>query len=136
MRVKQFYVGLLTVTAALTCSVAPAHDARAETTALLQKQKLPDVPGKQVIMAVVSYAPGQASTPHRHNGSVFAYVIEGEVVSQLQGQPPMTYKTGQSWYEPPLIPHLISRNASAEKPAKLLAWLLLDEGGQVKEPLP
>ena len=48
----------------------------------------------------------------------------------------MTYKTGQSWYEPPLVPHLVSKNASTKRPAKLLAWLLLDEGGQAKEPLP
>ena len=126
----------LGVTLALACATVFAHEAGEETTSLLQRQKLPDVPGKQVVMVVVSYAPGQASTPHRHAGSVFAYVIVGEVVSQLQGQPPVTYKAGQSWYEPPLIPHLVSRNASATKPAKLLAWLLLDEGGQVKEKLP
>ena len=130
------FPGFLAVTLSLACATAFAHDAGEETTSLLQRHKLPDVPGKQVVMAVVSYAPGQASTPHRHAGSVFAYVIEGEIVSQLQGQPPVTYKAGQSWYEPPLMPHLVSRNASATKPAKLLAWLLLDEGGQVKEKLP
>ena len=73
-------------------------------------------------MAVVSYAPGQASTPHFHSGSVFAYVLEGEVVSQLEGQPPVTYKAGESWYEPPRAPHLVSRNASGTRPAKLLTW--------------
>jgi len=88
------------------------------------------------VMAVVSYEPGQASSPHVHSGSVFAYVLEGEVVSQLGGQPPVTYKAGESWYEPPRIAHLVSRNASTTRPAKLLAWLVMDEGGKVKEPLP
>ena len=63
-------------------------------------------------------------------------VLEGEVVSQLGGQPPVTYKAGESWYEPPRIAHLMSRNASTTRPAKLLAWLVMDEGGKVKEPLP
>jgi quercetin dioxygenase-like cupin family protein len=118
------------------CTVAWAHDAGEETTTLLQRQKLPDVPGKQVLIVVVSYAPGQASTPHFHAGSVFAYVVEGEVISQLEGQPPITYSVGQSWYEAPRVPHLVSRNASATKPAKLIAWLLVEEGGRAKEPLP
>jgi quercetin dioxygenase-like cupin family protein len=94
------------------------------------------VPGKQVLMVMVSYAPGQASTPHFHAGSVFAYVIEGEVTSQLERQPPVTYSVGQSWYEAPRVPHLVSKNASATKPARLIAWLLVDEGGRAKEPLP
>jgi quercetin dioxygenase-like cupin family protein len=118
------------------CTVAWAHDAGEETTTLLQRQKLPDALGKQVLMVVVNYAPGQASTPHFHAGSVFAYVVEGEVTSQLEGQPPTTYSVGQSWYEAPRVPHLISKNASTTRPARLIAWLLVDEGGRAKEPLP
>ena len=104
-----------------------------ETTTLLASQLLPDVPGKQWVMAVVSYAPGQSSAPHRHPGSVMAYVLEGEVISQLEGQPPITYRAGQSWYEPPRVPHLVSKNASNSAPAKLLAVLLLDVGAPSKE---
>jgi len=121
----------------LASSGVQAHGpADEEKVVPLQMQKLPDVPGKQVAMAVVSYEPGQASEPHFHSGSVFAYVLEGEVVSQLQGQPAVTYRAGQSWYEPPRAAHLVSQNASNTRPAKLLAWLLMDEGGQVKQPLP
>ena len=129
-------VVLLTAAAAIVCSSVWSHDPAEETVTPLQRQKLPDVPGKQVILALVAYEPGQASSPHRHAGSVFAYVLEGEVTSQLEGQPPTTYKAGQSWYEPPRVPHLVSKNASTTKPAKLLAWLLMDESGQGKEPLP
>jgi quercetin dioxygenase-like cupin family protein len=37
---------------------------------------------------------------------VFAYVLEGSVVSQLECEAPVTYKAGESWYEPPRTPHL------------------------------
>ena len=107
-----------------------------ETVTPLQQQALPDVAGKQVVMAVVRYAPGQSSQPHVHSGSVFAYVLEGEIVSQLEGQPPVTYKAGESWYETPRIGHLVSKNASDTQPAKLLAWLIGDQGAPLKEPLP
>lgn len=115
--------------------VAFAHDAGQETITPVQKQSLPDVPGKEVLIAIVGYAPGQASAAHVHSGSVFAYVLEGEIVSQLEGQPPVTYKAGQSWYETPRIGHLVSKNASATKPAKLIAWLIVDEGAPLLTPL-
>jgi quercetin dioxygenase-like cupin family protein len=136
MEARRVLAVLVAALVSWACTVAWAHDPGEETTTLLQRQKLPDVPGKQVLMVMVSYAPGQASTPHFHAGSVFAYVIEGEVTSQLEGQPPITYSVGQSWYEAPRVPHLVSKNASATKPAKLIAWLLVDEGGRAKEPLP
>jgi quercetin dioxygenase-like cupin family protein len=118
-------------------SVRPVHAAGPGDSAKpVQNQKLPDVPGKKLVMAVVSYEPGGVSEAHRHQGSVFAYVLEGEIVSQLGDGPEITYKAGESWYEPPLTPHRVSRNASATQPAKLLAVLVLDEGAPIKEPLP
>ena len=117
----------------MTAAWCLAHE---ETTALVQRQKLPDLPGKTGLLLVISYAPGQASKAHVHPGSVFAYVLEGEVTSQLEGQAPVTYKAGQSWYEPPRVPHLVSRNGSNTAPAKLLAMLIVDDGAPAKEPWP
>ena len=138
------WTGLYSVGAlCLLAAVAPglsAHETGADagegTTTPLARQPLPDFAGKHLVLAVVSYAPGQSSAPHRHPGSVMAYVLEGEVISQLEGQPPITYRAGQSWYEPPLVPHLVSRNGSSTAPARLLAVLLLDIGAPTKEPLP
>ncbi|WP_448680934.1 cupin domain-containing protein [Pseudomonas nicosulfuronedens] len=110
-------------------------DARSEKIAVQQEQKLPDAAGKKGLMITVSYEPGQSSGAHVHSGSVFAYVLEGAVISQLKGQKPVTYQAGQSWYEAPNTPHLVSRNASNEKPAKLLVWMLLDEKAPVLTPL-
>lgn len=116
---------------------AKAHDpAAAETVRPILRQSLPDVPGKQATLVLVSYEPGQASKPHFHPGSVFAYVLEGSVVSQLEGTEAKTYTQGQSWYEPPGAHHLVSRNASDSRPAKVLAWLLGGEGEPVKQVLP
>lgn len=116
---------------------ASAHDGKHgdEVVTPLQQQALSDAPGKSGVMAVVAYGPGQASVAHRHPGSIFAYVLEGEVISQLQGAAPVTYKAGQSWYEAPDTPHLVSRNASNTKPAKLLVWSLVQDGKPLTVPL-
>ena len=106
-----------------------------ETVSVLMKQRLADMTGKEATVLTVDYAPGAVSEPHVHPGSVFAYVLEGTVVTQLEGEQPMTYTKGQSWYEPPKKPHLVSKNASRTEPAKLLVFLLSQEGEAIKAPV-
>ena len=99
---------------------ASAHDA--ETVKQIFAQQLPNVPGNSMTAVVVEYAPGGKSASHHHTGSVFAYVLEGEIRSQISdGQPAKVYKAGEFFYEPPGSSHLVSENASATRPAKLLA---------------
>jgi quercetin dioxygenase-like cupin family protein len=137
MNAKHAISALLAGAALAAAHPVIAHEAAAgeETVVPLLQQAMPDVPGRKAIMLMVNYAPGQASTPHVHPGSVFAYVLEGEVVSQMAGQKPVTYKSGEFWYEPPKAPHVVSKNASATKPARLLVWLLVGEGETAKMPL-
>lgn len=112
-----------------------AHGDGKETIEVLQEHLLQNAPGKKGTLITVAYAPGQQSIAHRHGGSVIAYVLDGEVVSQLKGEPAHTYKAGDSWYEPAGSVHLASRNASATKPATLLVWLLTEEQEPLLEPL-
>src|SRR5262245_31361944 len=90
-----------------------------DAVSVLIEQRLADMAGKEATVITVDYAPGAASDQHFHPGSVFAYVWEGAVVSQLGGEQSVTYTKGQSWYESPKKPHVVSRNASTTEPAKL-----------------
>jgi len=38
--------------------------------------------------------------PHRHPGPLFGYVTEGEVLFELEGQPPRVLKAGDVLFEP------------------------------------
>ncbi|MNE19267.1 Cupin domain protein [compost metagenome] len=105
-----------------------------EALTVLQEQHLRNVPGKKAVMLTVSYAPGQRSLPHQHPGAVMAYVLEGEVISQLKGQEPQTYKVGEYWFEPAGTVHSVSRNASGTQPAKLLVWSLTDDNDPIALP--
>ena len=127
---------VLSLVMAFGAVAAQAHDGGEETVQPLMKQALPDVPGKNAMMATVTLAPGQSAAPHLHPGSIFAYVLEGQVVSQLEGQEPKTYSAGQSWYEPPRAHHLVTRNPSAIQPAKLLVWAIVAPQDPIKVPLP
>jgi quercetin dioxygenase-like cupin family protein len=101
-------------------NAASANDL--ETVKKIFAQQLPNVPGNSLTAFVVEYAPGGKGEAHHHSGSVFAYVLTGEIRSQISdGQPAKIYKAGEYFYEPPGSDHLVSENASATKPAKLLA---------------
>jgi quercetin dioxygenase-like cupin family protein len=77
---------------------------------------------------VVDYPPGGASLPHTHAKSafIFAYVLAGEIESQVNDGPKRVYRAGESFYETPGSSHPISRNASKTEPAKLLAVFVVD----------
>jgi quercetin dioxygenase-like cupin family protein len=92
---------------------------------------LPNVPGKRVTIVRVFYGPGGFSRPHRHSGSVTAYITKGEIRSQLGGGPLETFEVGQSFFEPPGSTHLVSANASNAEPAELIAVFVADEGAQL-----
>lgn len=113
---------------------AMAHDPSEKIT-VLQDQLLKNVPGKKAMMIEVDYQPGQSSIAHKHEGTAMAYVLDGEVISQVKGEKAITYKKGQFWYEPAGSEHLVSKNASSTKPAKLLVFMVLAPDEQVLIPL-
>lgn len=115
--------------------MAQATVSAEDKVAVLMRQSLADMTGKVATVLTVDYAPGAVSDAHVHPGSVFAYVLEGSVVSQVGDEKPMTYTKGQIWYEQPKNPHLVSKNASQTEPAKLLVFLLSQEGESIKAPI-
>ena len=115
-------------------AIALAHDPSEKIT-VLQEQLLKNAPGKKAMMIEVDYQPGQSSIAHKHDGTAMAYVLEGEITSQVKGEQAITYKKGQFWYEPAGSEHLVSKNASVNKPAKLLVFMVLAPDEQVLIPL-
>lgn len=121
---------------ALTVSAtAIAHEGPSEKITVLQDEALKNVPGKKAMMIKVDYKPGQSSIAHKHEGTAMAYVLSGAVISQVKGEKAITYKAGQYWYEPAGSEHLVSKNASATKPAKLLVFMVLSPDEKVLIPL-
>jgi quercetin dioxygenase-like cupin family protein len=115
---------------ALMAAAPPSFAHGPETVTPLFKRALPNVPGKALIAVEVAYPPGAASPPHTHPKSAFiyAYVLSGEILSAVGDQPPRLYRAGDSWYEDPGARHAVSRNASKDKPARLLAVFVADPG--------
>lgn len=104
-----------------------ANSQVAKETPLMTKV-LPDVPGKEGLIERVALSPGEIVPPHRHNADVFAYVLEGSVITQLKNGNPQTVHTGEVFYESPTDIHLGTRNASTTQPATLLVFFVKKTG--------
>jgi quercetin dioxygenase-like cupin family protein len=105
-----------------------AAQSMAEKVNPLMAQDLAGLAGKEGMMLTVEYAPGAASTKHKHNAHVFVYVLEGSVVMQVDGGKPVTLGAGQTFYESPGDVHSVSKNASTTKAAKFLVFMVKDKG--------
>jgi quercetin dioxygenase-like cupin family protein len=89
---------------------------------------LPDQPGKEILVLTVEYPPGGADPVHRHDAYGLVYVLEGSIVMGIRGGTPVTLSAGQTFYEGPYDIHTIGRNASRDKSARFVVFLLKDQG--------
>jgi quercetin dioxygenase-like cupin family protein len=112
----------------------PVMAQEADVTKLMSRD-LADNPGKEVVMIRVEYPPGWADPVHRHNAQGFIYVLEGTVVMQVKGGKEVTLSPGQTFYEGPDDVHVIGRNASKTKPAKLMVVLVKRKGAPILVPV-
>jgi quercetin dioxygenase-like cupin family protein len=103
-------------------------DAQVGTVTRLMTKDLPDVAGKEGMIEIVDFAPGEASQPHRHNADLFVDVLEGTVITQVKGGKPQTVHAGEVFHESPTDLHIVSRNASETQPAKLLVFYVKAKG--------
>lgn len=104
-----------------------ANSQVAKETPLMTKA-LPDVPGKEGLIERVLLSPGEIVPPHQHNADVFAYVLDGSVITQLKGGNPQTVHAGEVFYESPTDVHVETRNASTTQPATLLVFFVKKTG--------
>ncbi|WP_077036763.1 cupin domain-containing protein [Pelomonas sp. KK5] len=126
----------MAILAVLLGGLVLAPQADAADVKQLMARPLPEVPGREAVMLEVSYPPGARDMAHRHDAHAFVYVLEGTVQMQLENQPLVTLKAGDTFYEGPNDVHLVGRNASDTEPARFVVVLLKRQGAPVLTPVP
>lgn len=120
----------LTVSLASTAIVAQGGSIRP-----LVAKDLAGAAGREITMITVDYAPGASTPGHTHHAQTMLYVLEGSIVMQLKGSPPVTLTAGQTFYEGPDDVHVVSRNASQTAPARYVVFLVKDKGAPILTPI-
>jgi quercetin dioxygenase-like cupin family protein len=112
----------------LLCLITGTPAAQHPEVKPLMSKDLTNIPGKEALMMTVEFPPGGVDPIHRHNAQGFIYVLEGSVVMQVKGGKQVTLTPGQTFYEGSDDVHVVGRNASNTKPAKLLVLLVKEKG--------
>lgn len=129
--IRMFGVAVVTTTALAAFSgVSQADEVKAPVknwqaglhrTDLLRKDL--DVEGREVIQVRVDFEPGVTSPNHSHPGVEVAYVIDGTFEYQLEGQPAVTLKTGDSLYIPAGVAH-VAKNIGTKTGSELATYIV------------
>lgn len=82
-----------------------------------------DLPGREVIQVRVDFAPEAAFGKHSHPGAEIAYVLEGTLEYQLEGQPTVTLKAGEALLIPAGTIHA-ARNVGSGNAAELATYIV------------
>lgn len=97
----------------------------------LQRRALGDIRREGVEM-LIEIPPGVSSARHSHPGDDFGYVIAGTIVLQVDGNPPLTVKAGETFFTARGRVH----NARSIGPAaaRVVDTYIIDEGKPVVIP--
>ena len=97
----------------------------------LQKTDFPD--GYTTVTGLAEIQPGVAAGRHVHPGIETGYVLEGETVLSVDGQPDRTLRAGDSFTIPAGVPH--DARVVGNKPAKVLAIYVVERGKPLATPV-
>ena len=112
-----------------TTALAVAQDGIKRTP--LQKVDFPD--NYTAVTGLAEIQPGVSAGRHTHPGIETGYVLEGETVLSIDGQPDITMKAGDSYVIPAGVPH--DAKAVGEKPVKVLGIYVVERGKPLASPV-
>jgi quercetin dioxygenase-like cupin family protein len=115
----------IVVAAVLIVACAPsssiAQESGIKRTDLLRSDI--SVPGREVIQVLVEFAQGASFPKHSHPGEEIAYVVEGTIEYEIDGQAPVTLEAGESLFIPAGTMHA-AKNAGGGKAAELATYIV------------
>jgi quercetin dioxygenase-like cupin family protein len=107
-------------------AMAAVHDEGPTVKPVAEQNIVEKLDGKETraVVVEVTLKPGQAGVPHRHPGPAFGYVLEGEYEWAINDEPAKILKTGETFYEPAMALHRVSKNPAAKGNTRILATVL------------
>jgi len=100
---------------------------------ILLKTDLSGMESKEGVVLLAEIPPGEVGKKHFHPGHQFGYVLEGSMIMEIEGKPPVTYKPGDTYY---LLPNQVhyAKNVSTTAPVKILGFSIAEKGQPLAVP--
>ncbi len=105
-------------------SAAKATDSPPPTKDTVVLQRVP-VAGtnREMGMGIAEFPPNAAKPRHKATGPEVAYVLEGEVTVQVNGQPDQIVHAGESYRMPANVVHVTKAGPAGAKVLATWAWI-------------
>jgi quercetin dioxygenase-like cupin family protein len=119
------------------CAGQPARVKGAQPSAepirrtLLSSCDLPDMPGWELRLYLIEYAPGAAAPLHHHPVEGLGYVITGAFESAFDKEQPIVKRAGESFQDLRAIPHVLFRNPDKANPLEFVIAYVVPRGAPV-----
>jgi quercetin dioxygenase-like cupin family protein len=113
----------------MTAGRKPRSNAWQSAITVVQEAEPPFIPaGAHAMTIVVEFPPGDPGTPpHRHSGPAFGYVLEGEMVLELEGA--RVVRAGEAFWEPGGdVIHYQDGNNCDDIPVRFTVTMLCEPG--------
>jgi quercetin dioxygenase-like cupin family protein len=121
MKTTRIIAAVLLFTGALAPHLALAQWPGITRTDLMRDDL--STPGREVIQALVKFAPGASAPRHSHPGEELVYVVEGAFEYQLDGRAPVIVKAGEVLFIPAGTPHAV-KNVGSGNAAELATYIV------------
>ena len=115
-------------------TVSPPSTAPATQVTRLSTVPHPRLADTEIVVLQLDLPAGASSAHHRHPGLVIGTVVAGEFEFQISGEPLRRLRVGDTFYEPPGAVHLVSRNPSANAPARVIVFMEHAAGSPLVQP--
>ena len=128
MNARVHLAGLVLALCAASASLAQPPGVQRQ----VLERKAGPADGQEVLLVRVEIAPGAAAGRHSHPGIETGYVLEGEVVMEIEGESPRTLVPGDSYLIPAGRIHDV--RAVGGRPARALATFVVERGKPLAAP--
>ena len=130
MRVVIMATTAVLLTGALGAGTAGAQQSGFKRTVLQQGDL--SMPGHESVTAVAEFQAGGTVGRHTHPGEEVGYILEGTIVLEQDGKPPVTLGPGKTFFIPAGTIHNATNRGTA--PARVLANYIVEKGKPLATP--
>jgi quercetin dioxygenase-like cupin family protein len=134
---RQVLVAATFVMCVMGTASAQQPPAMTQQTANIKRTPLQkfDVPGTnfETVIGIAEIVPNLNIGRHTHPGPESGFMLDGEMVLMVEGQPEKTVRTGESYQVPPGAVHDAK---TGPKGAKVIATYVVEKGKPLASPAP
>jgi quercetin dioxygenase-like cupin family protein len=121
--------------ASLTASADPPAAAGQPVRTVLERHDQSGVPDKEIILGTATLPAGSGIGYHTHPGDEDAYVLKGNLILKVKGQPDRVLQAGDHFFNPRGLVHSLVAAPGSEGGMAVSTWII-DKGQPLATPVP